>query len=163
MAIGRVADPERDLNLHGKAWLALGIGPQRDRPTLAPLKRALSDATLALISTGGFVPPGGAPFNIGKLGDPSFREIPLGIDPKALLIHHPHYDHDIARRDINSLFPVPLFVDLAKEGVIGDVAEINYSFMGYVPRTRALESKYAPQIAGLLKQRRVDAVLLTPA
>jgi hypothetical protein len=163
MVIDRVADSERDLNLHGKAWLALGIGPQRDRPALARLANPLSEARLALISTGGFVAPGGGAFNTGKFGDPSFREIPRDIDPGSLLIYHPHYDHDIARRDINSLFPVFLCMDLAKDGLIGSVAEINYSFMGYVPLTRTLERTYAPQVAGLLKQRSVDAVLLTPA
>jgi hypothetical protein len=35
--------------------------------------------------------------------------------------------------------------------------------MGYVPVTRQLDTVYGPQVAGMLEQREVDAVLLTPA
>jgi hypothetical protein len=158
-----VSGCERELNLHGKAWLALGIGPQRDRPAFHPLSKPLADARLALVSTGGFVPPGGQPFDTGKFGDPTFREIPVDIDPARLEIYHPHYDHDAVELDINVLFPIPLCEELVAERVIGGLARTHYSFMGYVPLTRKLERSYAPQVARRLKQQEVDAVLLTPA
>ncbi len=155
--------PERDLNLHGKAWLALGIGPQRAVPALAPLKVPLSEARLALVTTGGFVPPGGEPFETGKLGDASYREIPSDIDVDTLQIHHPHYDIEIAKADVNTIFPLPLARELVREGHIGDLASTHFSFMGYIPLTRNLEKNAAPRVAGRLKQEEVDAVLLTPA
>jgi D-proline reductase (dithiol) PrdB len=157
-----VADPERNLNLHGKAWLAFAVGPQRDRPSLRRLTKPLSESKLALVTTGGFVPLGGEPFNTGKLGDPTFREIPADVEVDTLGIHHPHYDHDLARRDVNVLFPLPLCRWLADEGVIGELAATHYSFMGYVPLTRRLEGKYAPRLSERLRREGVDALLLTP-
>jgi D-proline reductase (dithiol) PrdB len=157
-----LADPGRDLNLHGKAWLAFGIGSQRDRPSLHRLEKPLSQSRLALVSTGGFVPPGGEPFKTGKLGDPTFREIPLDTNVSELEIHHPHYDHEFPRRDVNVLFPIPLCRELADEGVIGSLADTQYSFMGYVPLTRKLEQTYAPRLAQRLKADAVDVVLLIP-
>ena len=155
--------PERDLNLHGKAWLAWGIGPQRSRPVLCELQEPVSRAQLALVTTGGFVPPGSEPFDTGRLGDPSFREIPAKVAADELEIFHPHYDHEAVRRDINMVFPLPLARELVAEGEVGRLAETHYSFMGYVPRTKKLEQVYAPRLAARLKQAEVDAVLLTPA
>ncbi len=154
---------ERDLNLAGRAWLALGIGPQREPPRLHRLEVPLAEARLALVTTGGFVPAGGEPFRAGKFGDPSFREIPTDQDPESLEIFHTHYDHAHVRRDINVLFPIELCRELAAQGVIGDLAATHYSFMGYIPVTRRLERHYAPQVAGQLEQQQVNAVLLTPA
>lgn len=154
---------ERDLNLVGKAWLAMGIGPQRDLPAFIPLSRPLSEAKLALVTTGGFVPRGGTPFNTGKLGDSTYREIPADIDTGLLEIYHSHYDNEIARRDINTLFPLPLCRDLVAEGAIGSIAATHYSFMGYIPITRRLVSTYTPRVAERLKREEVDALLLVPA
>ncbi len=156
-------DAERHLDLVGRAWLALGIGPQRDPPSLSRLEQPLAQARLALVTTGGFVPPGGEPFNTGKRGDPTFREIAADVAPAELEIYHPHYDHDIASKDINVLFPIPLGRELVAAGVVGALAETHYSFMGYVPVTRKLDTVYGPRVAGMLEQREVDAVLLTPA
>ena len=154
---------ERGLNLHAKAWLAMGIGPQRDTPALASMSKPLSETRLALVTSGGLVPADDEPFDTGKSGDPSFREIPVDVDVASLEIYHPHYDHEPAKRDMNIVFPLPLGRELVDEGVIGGLAKTHYSFMGYVPLTRKLESVYAPQVAGLLERQAVDAVLLTPA
>lgn len=152
-----------DLNRAARVWLALGIGPQRRTPALHRLAKPLSEARLALVTSGGFVPVGSEPFRTGRLGDPSFREIPVDLDPAEVEIHHTHYDHEPVKRDINVLFPIPLCKQLAEEGELGELARTHYSFMGYVPITRKLEGTYAPQLARRLKQREVDAVLLTPA
>lgn len=154
---------EGELNLTGKAWLALGIGPQRERPSLHGLAKPLSEARLALVTTGGFVPPGAPAFNTGKLGDPSYREIPVDIDLAKLEIFHPHYDHRRVRQDVNIIFPLPLCRRLAAEGIVGSLAPTHYSFMGYVPVARALISTYAPAVANQLKAEEVDATLLVPA
>ena len=108
------------------------------------------------------MPAGGVPFNTGKLGDPTFREIPVDYDVERLEIYHPHYDHDLPRRDINVLFPIALCHQLVEEGLIGELATTHYSFMGYVPLTRKLESVYAPQVARKLAEDGVGALLLVP-
>lgn len=157
-----MVDPERDLNLYAKAWLSFAIGPQRDRPSLQHLDKPLSQSRLALVTTGGFVPSGGEPFKTGKLGDPTFREIPVDTDLDRLEIYHPHYDHELPRRDINVLFPIPLCRELAEEGAIGSLAATHYSLMGYVPVTRKLETVYAPRLVERLECEQVDVVLLVP-
>jgi D-proline reductase (dithiol) PrdB len=156
-------DPESDLNLYGKAWLALGIGPRRDTPALHRLTKPLSQTRLTLVSSGGFVTPGGEPFQTGKRGDPSFRQIPRDQDLAKLEIHHPHYDHEGVKRDLNILFPIPLCQQLVAEGRLGELATTHYSFMGYVPLTRQLEKEFAPRVARRMKQEDVDAALFTPA
>ncbi len=158
-----VSDAERDLGLVGKTWLALAVGPQRETPALHRLKVPLSEARLALVSTGGFVAPGAEPFNTGKLGDPSFREIPRDLQLDRLEIHHPHYDDTFVKHDINVLFPLPLLKQLAQEGMIGALAGTHYSFMGYVPVTRGLERTFAPELARRLEHNEVQVALFTPA
>ncbi len=156
-------DPESELNLTGRAWLALAIGPQRDPPTLHRLDKPLSRARLALVTTGGFVTRGAEPFETGRLGDPSYREISVDTDPAQLEIFHRHYDHEPVKRDVNILFPLPLCGQLAAEGIVGSLARTHYSFMGYIPVTRRLVSAYAPEVASRLEAEQVDATLLVPA
>lgn len=55
MAVNGTAD---DLNLPGKAWLALGIGPQRPPPALHVLEKRVADSRLALVTTGALYRPG---------------------------------------------------------------------------------------------------------
>jgi D-proline reductase (dithiol) PrdB len=50
--------------------------------------------------------------------------------------------------------------ELAAEGAVGSVASIHYSFMG-ATHPGKLE-RTARQLAGMLKQDQVDAVLLVP-
>ena len=63
--------------------------------------------------------------------------------------------------DINVVFPLDRIRELAKTKKLGSVADIHYSFMGAGLEPEAFE-KTALQVAGLLKQDQVDAVLLTP-
>jgi D-proline reductase (dithiol) PrdB len=50
--------------------------------------------------------------------------------------------------------------ELAAEGVIGGVAETHYTVMGSTDPAGMTEA--ADQIAGQLRQERIDAVLLSP-
>lgn len=151
------------IDLPTRKWLLFGIGPRRDEPPFHRLQKPLGRARIAVVTTGGFVPPGEKPFDTGKRGDPTFRTVPRGTDPARLSIHHPHYDHEAARQDANVLFPYPLLDRLAAEGAVGAPAPRHYSFMGYVPVTRPLEETYAPQVAGMMEADAVDAALLVPA
>jgi len=71
-----------------------------------------------------------------------------------------NFDRTGFQQDINVVFPIDRLKELAAEGVIGEVADYHYSFMG-APPPRSLDPK-ARQLAGMLKKDRVDAVLLTP-
>lgn len=97
-------------------------------------------------------------------GDPSFRVIPADTARDQLMITHDYYDHRDAEADLNILYPLALLRELAAAGRIGAVAS-GYGFMGHIepPHVETLLHKTAPQVAGMLRQEQVDAVLLTPA
>ena len=61
----------------------------------------------------------------------------------------------------NVAFPLDRLKELARDKVIGTLAAFHYSFMGAISPVTRYETK-ARELAGLLKQDRVDAVLLTP-
>ena len=71
-----------------------------------------------------------------------------------------NFDRTGFQEDHNVVFPLDRLRELAREGAIGGVADYHYSFMGAAP-IRKLEAK-TREIARLLKNDRVDAVLLTP-
>lgn len=155
-------DRGRDVNLATKSWLRVGV---RRREPAEPVRPTppLEQARVALLSTGGATRPDQEPFDTGKTGDPTFREIPSHADPDDLRFDHPHYDTGIAREDPDSIFPLRLLRGLAEEGRVGEVAPTAYSMMGYVPLTKPLVEETAPAVGELMQGERVDAALLCPA
>jgi D-proline reductase (dithiol) PrdB len=131
----------------------------------ARLQKPLRDCRIALITTGGVHRLDQPRFDMADpRGDPSFRAIP-GATPRAeLTITHDYYDHRDAERDLNILLPIALVRDLVRHRKVGALATC-YSFMGHIepPHTETLLRVTAPQVAGMLRQEQVDAVLLTPA
>jgi D-proline reductase (dithiol) PrdB len=121
---------------------------------------------VALITTGGVHLKSDAPFNMrDPAGDPTFREIPADVAPGAWTITHNYYDHSDADQDINVVFPIDRLRELAELGEIGTMNRRHFSFMGHIlpPHIHTLLHTTAPQVAGLLKQDKVDLVILTPA
>ena len=72
-----------------------------------------------------------------------------------------NFDRSGFAEDVNLVFPIERFRELAQEGRIGSLASIHYSFMGAGLLPEAYEAS-AGQVAGLLKKDEVDAVFLTP-
>ena len=72
-----------------------------------------------------------------------------------------NFDRTGFSEDINLVFPIDRFRELLDQGMLGSLADFHYSFMGAGLEPQAFE-KGAAQVAGLLKQDQVDAVLLTP-
>ena len=82
------------------------------------------------------------------------------MNTDEIRIWHPGYDTGPATKDINCIFPIDRFRELESEGVVGELAETNYAFMGLIPDpTELIESK-APEVARKLKEDGVDAVFL---
>jgi D-proline reductase (dithiol) PrdB len=95
-------------------------------------------------------------------GSAELRLLPADLPAAALLMSHVsiNFDRSGFQRDLNTVFPIDRLRALEAEGVIGGVAPTHYSVMGSTdPRAMA---GTADQIAGLLRQEQVDAVLLTP-
>jgi D-proline reductase (dithiol) PrdB len=98
-------------------------------------------------------------------GDPSFRVLDAGTIENDYIITHDYYDHRDADRDLNIVLPVSHLKAMQAAGRTGATARRHFSFMGHIdgPHIETLINRTAPQVAAMLLQDRVDAVLLTPA
>jgi hypothetical protein len=128
-----------------------------------PYKGEPSAQTFALATSGGlYIKESQSPYDTVSIhGDTSFREIPKTVSQKDLGIAHPHYDHRLAKQDINIIFPLQRFVELEKEKIIGKLAETNYSF-GYVNDAVTLIKKTVPEFISRIKAQAVDVLFLVP-
>ena len=139
----------------GYPWIA---GSDLDRSLL---KKPVSAACIALISSGGVSRTDQVPFDaVDPLGDATFRAIEGSLG--AWHVNHGHYDTAAAEEDFNTVFPLEALEELARRGVIGAVAPINYTFMGYQPDPRPFFETSAPKILQGLQANDVDGVLLVP-
>lgn len=146
--------------------VAQGIDPLKfDSTPWAPVVKPLAKMTVALITTAGVHLKTDQPFDmINKSGDGSFRVVHSGAPIGDLLITHDYYDHSDADRDVNIVFPLERLRELAANGVVGAAAKRHYGFMGHIENDQIekLVRQSSPQVARLLKEDGVDAVLITP-
>lgn len=119
----------------------------------------LKDRRVAIVTTAGMHRRGEKPF---VLGAADYRIIPGDTPAKDLVMSHVsvNYDRSGFQQDLNIVLPIDRLRELADEGFVGSVADYHYSFMGATDPT-AMEPT-ARRLAGMLKQDRVDAVLLVP-
>ena len=90
----------------------------------------------------------------------------MNISPEQIGVSHLHINPRWIQEDINVILPIHRFQEFKTEGVIGDLADYAYAFMGYQgfpPNTQAWEQEYAPQVAQRLLDESVHCVLLTPS
>jgi D-proline reductase (dithiol) PrdB len=131
----------------------------------AVLKKPLSEARVAVVTTAGFYSPDQLAFDVSiRGGDYSSRIIPRDIDLNALRIAHRSDAFDIRgiECDKNLALPLDRLNSLAADGVIGSVAPRHFSFMGSIAVPGRLIANTAPEAARKLVEDAVDAVLLTP-
>jgi len=141
----------------------------------APLRKPLREATVAIFSSGAIYLDDQDPYypaeltyeqavrDVRKATErfPSLRVIPAGTPEERLRVGHVAYDIRAAQKDINVIFPLTRLRELAQEGVIGALAQPNYSYHGLTNMPRLMQES-APQWAQMLKDDGVDAVFLTP-
>lgn len=131
----------------------------------ARLTRPLAEARVAVVTTAGFSRPDDPPFDASiRGGDYSWRVIPRDTDLSQLRISHTSDAFDVRgiASDRNLALPLDRLRSLAEAHVIGSVAPRHFSFMGSISAPGRLIAGTAPEVAGLLLQDAVDAVLLTP-
>ncbi len=146
------------------------VVPKADPIPLTPMRKSLSETRFALVTTAGIYVEGVEPGfdqegerRNPMWGDPTFRRIPRDVRPEQIGASHLHLNNRDLQADLNIVLPVHRFAELEAEGAIGSLAPTAYSFMGYQMDNREWREKYAPEVAGLMKDEAVDAVLLTPA
>jgi D-proline reductase (dithiol) PrdB len=129
------------------------------------LRKPLHDCRVALVTTAGLMPPGAAPFDLGRLGgDATFRVIPANADVSTLELHHRSqaFDRSAAAADANVAFPLERLRALAATRDVGEVAPRHLSFMGSITAPARLRKEHAPAAAALLVADTVDIALLAP-
>lgn len=121
--------------------------------------KPLAESKVAIISTAGLHRIEDSPFVPGA-GD--YRIIPNDADTDNLMMSHvsTNFDRTGFFQDVNTAFPIDRLHELVDDGIVGSVASRQYSFMGATPPH--LMEPVARDLAGLLKEDGVDAVVLVP-
>ncbi len=121
--------------------------------------KPLAESKIAIISTAGLHRREDSAFVPGA-GD--YRVIPDDADTDNLMMSHlsTNFDRTGFFQDVNTAFPIDRLHELVDAGVVGSAASRHFSFMGATPPN--VMEPVARDLAGLLKQDGVDAVVLVP-
>ena len=119
----------------------------------------LSKRRVAIISTAALIKRGDTPFAFGTT---EVRHVPASWSAADILMSHVsiNFDRSGFQRDVNTVYPIDRLRTLADEGVIAGVADTHYTVMGSSDPHGMGDA--ADQIAGQLKQERIDSILLSP-
>ncbi len=127
-----------------------------------PPTKPLSESVVSLFTTGGVHLRSNPPFDVDNPhGDWSFREIPTDIDTADLVITHTHYNHVDADRDVNCMFPLDRLRELWDQGVIGSIAPVAYTIMGFNPDPGPLTQNTIPELARRIQASGAERLLMT--
>ena len=127
------------------------------------LTAPLSDLTLALVTTAGAHLESQQPFHVQTTaGDPSYRLIPNDGDLTDIRFTHTHYDTSSAEQDPNCVLPIDALNGAVEDGRIGAASQFHIGMMGFNPDPTPLADVSGPEVAGLLRDSGVDAVVLVP-
>ena len=133
--------------------------PITPSPVWAPVEKDLKDMTVALATAAGVHLKSDKRFNLA--GDFTFRKIPGDAPSEDLMVSHGGYDNADVNKDVNCMFPIDRLRELADEGFIKEVAPTHIGFMGGGGDQAKFKEETGPEIAEIMKNEGVDAVLLT--
>ena len=143
-----------------RAYAATLPVPEFETTAFTPLRKPLSEARVAIVTSAAMHRPDDERFSEGDTG---FRA--LDRSDRDLVMGHwsPNFDHTGFQLDLNVVYPIDRLEELATDGVIGDVAPRHFAFAGNQPDTVAeLRLDSGPACAAELTADAVDVVLLTP-
>lgn len=120
----------------------------------------LAQRRVAIVTTAGLHRRDDRNFALRDLG---YRVIPGDIAAADLVMTQSsvNYDRTGFQQDVNVVFPIDRLRELAAAGDIGEIAGYHYSLNGAGWMPHEIEPT-ARELAGLLKEDRVNAVLLVP-
>lgn len=136
-----------------------------DPVPLASLTKPITECSVALLSSAGFVVPGTEPFDdSARGGDTSFRVIPRDVDVQSLEEHHrsDSFSHDGIDADRNMGLPLDRLHELAAAGEIGSVAPRHISVMGSITSPGRFVRQTLARVAEILVEDQVDLALMIP-
>ena len=128
-------------------------------PVWTPVTKELKDMKIAFATAAGVHLKSDKRFNLA--GDFTFRTIPGDAKTSDLMVSHGGYDNGDVNKDVNCMFPLDRLREIAEEGFIKEVAEIHVGFMGGGGNQEKFKNETGPEIARILKDEGVDAVVLT--
>lgn len=119
----------------------------------------LAQRRVALVSSAALIRRGDQPFPVGS-GE--CRELSSAWDGADLLVSHVSINFDRAgfQRDVNVVYPIERLHELARDGVIGSVADKHFTVMGSTDPVAMAAA--AEQMAAALHADQVNAVVLAP-
>ena len=119
-----------------------------------------AERRVAIVTTAGLHRRGDRPFSPGA-GD--YRIVPGASAGDDLVMSHVsvNFDRTGFQEDVNVVFPLDRLRELARDRLIGSIADYHYSFMGGGTHPAWMRES-AATVAELLRADRVNAVLLVP-
>ena len=134
------------------------------RAPFTPARRALPMLNLALISSAGAYIDGTPTFDINSSsGDTAFREIPIEVEESDLRFAARGYESSAVHQDVNSELPVARLLEFEKNGIIGQLNPVFWSFCGFIPDAGRLADELIPKLVERVQRYEVQAALLVPA
>jgi D-proline reductase (dithiol) PrdB len=134
------------------------------RAPFTPARRALPMLNLALISSAGAYIDGTPAFDISAPGgDLSFREIPIEVEASDLRFAARGYDPSAVQQDMNAQLPIARLLEFEKNGIIGELNPVFWSFCGFIPDAAMLVDELIPKLLERIRRYEVQAALLVPA
>jgi D-proline reductase (dithiol) PrdB len=134
------------------------------RAPFTPARRALPMLNLALISSAGAYIDGTSPFDTTlPAGDLNFREIPIEVEPADLRFSVRGYEGAAIHQDLNAQIPIDRLLEFEKNGIIGQLNPVFWSFSGYIPDAGRVVENLAPSLIERAQRYEVQAALLVPA
>lgn len=130
------------------------------RAPFTPARRALPMLNLALISTAGAYIDGTPEFGFNDL---TFKEIPIEVEASDLKFTPRGYDATAVNSDPNSQLPIERLLEFERNGIIGQLNGVFWSFSGYITSADQVANELAPKIVERLVRYEVQAALLIPA
>ena len=119
---------------------------------------------LALISSAGAYIDGTPAFDTSSsAGDTSFKEIPIEVEESDLRFAARGYDPAAVHEDANSELPVARLLEFEKNGIIGQLNPVFWSFSGFIPDAGRLVEDLIPKLIERVRRYEVQAALLVPA
>ena len=134
------------------------------RAPFTPARRALPMLNLALISSAGAYIDGTQPFDTtASNGDFTFREIPVEVESEDLRFATRGFDPAAVTADRNAEVPIDRLFEFERNGIIGQLNPVFWSFCGFIPDASLLVEDTAPKLIQRLIRHEVQAALLVPA
>lgn len=134
------------------------------RAPFTPARRALPMLNLALISSAGAYIDGTPAFDANSSsGDTSFREIPIEVEGSDLRFTARGYEPSAVHQDVNSELPIERLLEFEKNGIIGQLNPVFWSFCGFITDAGRLVDDLVPKLVERVRRYEVQAALLVPA